>query len=143
MNSSAWKMPPLVLIAVIGLITLALWYGRAQEEINATPITCADLSGSCTARVAGRDISLGIVGKPIALKPFQLWLKAAGARKVTARFTMQGMNMGINLYILHADSAGVFRASVILPMCVSGRREWTLTVDIDGTRIAVPFVAGP
>jgi len=53
---------------------------------------------------------------------------------------MVDMNMGFNLYTLRPDSDGVFRAQVTLPACVSGRRDWVMTVDIDKTtRLAVPF----
>jgi len=53
---------------------------------------------------------------------------------------MVDMNMGFNLYTLRPDSDGVFRAKVTLPACVSGRRDWVMTVDIDkATRLAVPF----
>ena len=48
--------------------------------------------------------------------------------------------MGFNLYTLHADQEGVFRGRVTLPVCVSGRRDWVMTLDIDGRRVAIPFV---
>jgi len=73
------------------------------------------------------------------LQPFQVWVKAAGARKVQARFTMEGMDMGFNLYTLRADGDGVFRARVTLPICVSGRRDWVMAVEIDGAVVKVPF----
>jgi hypothetical protein len=59
---------------------------------------------------------------------------------VEARFTMEGMDMGFNQYVLRADKEGVFRARVTLPVCVTGSREWLMTLDLDGMRLAVPFV---
>ena len=70
---------------------------------------------------------------------FQVWVKAAGARKVQARFTMQGMDMGFNLYTLRTDGDGIFRARVILPVCVTGRRDWIMAVEIDDAVLNVPF----
>ena len=53
---------------------------------------------------------------------------------------MAGMDTGFNLYDLRPDSAGVLRARVTLPVCVTGRRDWILTLTIDGQQMAVPFV---
>jgi hypothetical protein len=99
-----------------------------------------DLAAGCLAQVGGRSLSLGTDGPVKPLKPFQVWVKAPGARRVEIHFTMEGMDMGFNLYTLRADSPDVFRTSVTLPVCVSGRRDWRMTLDIDGVRLAVPFV---
>jgi hypothetical protein len=53
---------------------------------------------------------------------------------------MEGMDMGFNLYTLRADNQGVYRANVTLPICVTGRRDWALILDVDKTRLNVPFV---
>ena len=48
--------------------------------------------------------------------------------------------MGLNVYTLRADRDGVFWARVILPTCISGRRDWLITVEIDHAfRLAAPF----
>ena len=48
--------------------------------------------------------------------------------------------MGLNVYTLRADGDGVFRARVILPICISGRRDWLITAEIDhALRLAAPF----
>lgn len=47
--------------------------------------------------------------------------------------------MGLNLYTLKADKDGVFRARVTLPACVTGRRDWLLTVEVDENRVVLPI----
>ena len=135
-----WAALPLL---IIGLAALVLWRGGDDTPGAAVTLTCPDPAAGCGTRLHGRAVSLGVNGPVQPLKPFQVWVKAAGARTVQARFTMQGMDMGFNLYTLRADNDGVFRARVTLPVCVSGRRDWTMAVAIDGSVIEVPFTAEP
>jgi len=135
----AWliRVWPLVLIALIALV---LWTNRAPVEAVVTQVSCATLSSGCSVQVDGREIILGMTGVTKPLAPFQIWVKAQGVRKAEARFVMEGMDMGFNLYTLRADNQGVFRANVTLPVCVTGRRDWAMILDVDKTRLSVPFV---
>lgn len=128
---------PLILMAMIGLI---VWLNAENQDKSSLAVACADLTAGCTARVAGREVGFGTNSPIQPLKAFQLWARAPGAKKVEARFTMEGMDMGFNLYTLRDDGEGVFRASATLPVCVTGRRDWRMTLDIDGVRLTVPFV---
>jgi hypothetical protein len=140
----AWlvRVWPLALTVLIGLVLWAdkkgVW--RASEEAKVTQVACANLASGCVAHVDGREVRFGMTGVPKPLTPFQVWVKADGARKAEVRFTMQGMEMGFNLYTLRADSQGVLRATVTLPVCVSGRRDWNMILDVDKSRLNVPFV---
>lgn len=137
MNRKAlWTALPLL---IIGLAALVLWHGSDNAPGVAVTLPCTDLATGCSTRLHGREVSIGLSGPVKPLRPFQVWVKAAGARTVQVRFTMQGMDMGFNLYTLRADDDGVFRAHVTLPICVSGRRDWTMAVEIDGNVINVPF----
>jgi hypothetical protein len=73
------------------------------------------------------------------MEPFELRVTAPGARRVSAEFQMVGMDMGFNRYDLRPTPDGEFASRVTLPVCVSGRRDWVLYLDIDGTRYALPF----
>lgn len=128
---------PLALLLAIGLV---LWLNRSPREGRATQVVCATLATGCSVQVDGREIRLGMNGVAKPLAPFEIWLKAVGVRKAEARFTMEGMDMGFNLYTLRPDGHGVFRAKVTLPICVTGRRDWNLILDVDKSRLNVPFV---
>ncbi len=52
---------------------------------------------------------------------------------------MVGMDMGFNRYDLRPTADGAWAAKVTLPVCVSGRRDWILYLDLDGSRYAIPF----
>ena len=139
MNTERWASRglPLVLIGMIGVV---VWLNAERQGQPPVVVACPGLSHGCSVELAGREVSLGSDGAIRTLKPFGLWVRAANANKVEARFTMEGMDMGFNLYALHPDQAGIFRATVTLPVCVTGRRDWHLTVDVDGHRLTVPFV---
>jgi hypothetical protein len=133
-----WLAPALVILLIAGVVTLGRF--TQPEERVAVAIQCPDPGTGCSANLDGRRVELGIVGELKVLSPFEVWLKAPGTDKVQASFTMQGMDMGFNLYTLHPDATGVFRARVTLPVCVSGRRDWVMTLHIDGQALTVPFV---
>ncbi len=127
-------MAALVLAAAAALLLLP-WGGGAPPQ----RVACQDLHQGCAMRLDGRELTVGVSGELRALQAFELWVRAAGARRVEARFDMVEMNMGFNLYTLRPDAEGVFRARVTLPVCVSGRRDWLMTLEVDGRRVEVPF----
>ncbi|MDP2832788.1 MAG: hypothetical protein Q8Q28_05745 [Pseudomonadota bacterium] len=128
---------PLLMVAITALV---LWREAETPPPVAVNLPCPTPAAGCTTRIGNRAITVGLADKIKTLQPFQVWVKASGADKVQASFAMVDMNMGFNLYTLRPDSDGVFRAKVTLPACVSGRRDWVMTVDIDKTtRLAVPF----
>lgn len=138
-KSHFYRLAPLAVLLLVGLVVY-LNQTREPEGGPPTRLECPDLAAGCTTQLAGRTVSVGIDGELKVLQPFQVWVRVGGARKVQATFTMEGMDMGFNLYTLRADKEGVFRGRVTLPVCVSGRRDWVMTLDIDGHRLAVPFV---
>jgi hypothetical protein len=138
-RSHFYRLAPLGILLAVAMV---VYLNQAREPVGGPPleIACPDLTAGCSARLDGQTISVGVEGELKALQPFQLWVRAEAVRKVQASFTMEGMDMGFNLYTLHADKEGVFRGRVTLPVCVSGRRDWVMTLDIDGRRVAIPFV---
>lgn len=139
MKSAQWvrRGLPLILLAMIGLV---VWLNADRQTTVPVNVTCPDLTAGCKVEVGGQNLRFGTDRRIKVLAPFELWADAPGARKVEARFTMEGMDMGFNLYTLRPDAQGMFRASVTLPVCVSGRRDWNLILEIDGQRFNAPFV---
>ncbi len=137
--NNKWLALALLLIAIA---TLASWRGAKPEAPRpaAVNLPCPSPAVGCALQIGKRALRVGLSGTLKPLKPFQVWVSAPGAGEVKASFTMVGMNMGFNHYTLRPDSAGVFRAQVTLPACISGRRDWVMTLDIDNTtRLAMPF----
>jgi hypothetical protein len=73
------------------------------------------------------------------MEAFGLKVTVPGATKISAEFHMVGMDMGFNRYDLRPAGNGTFAARITLPVCVSGRRDWVLYVEVDGQRYALPF----
>ena len=148
MTRPAWlRLWPLGLITLVGLVLWGdqngLW--RSSEAEKHVPVNCSTLTqpGCCSVNVDGREIRFGMLGEPKPLAPFQIWLTlpdSTETQKAEARFTMEGMDMGFNLYTLRPDDQGVLRATVTLPICVTGRGDWYMILDVANFSIKVPFV---
>lgn len=54
---------------------------------------------------------------------------------------MVDMDMGVNRYRLEPAGAGVWQANVVLPVCVAGRSNWIMTLEVDDVKVRVPFTA--
>lgn len=130
-------MLPLLLAAALVAIAMAgYWLKRPAE---AMAVACADPLAGC--RFSHRDAmaSVRFSAQPTALEAFKLNVSAAGANRISAEFQMVGMDMGFNRYDLRPSADGAWAAKVTLPVCVSGRRDWILYLDLDGSRYAIPF----
>lgn len=146
MKRSIW--PGIWPLGLMLLTALVLWaeiggYWRGTEAVKVVTVRCPDLANGCAVDVDGRQILFGTTGEPKPLAPFQVWVTTKGSapmQKAEARFTMEGMDMGFNLYTLRADAQGVLRANVTLPICVTGRRDWNMILDVENLRLSVPFV---
>jgi hypothetical protein len=138
LNFPRWLAPALVIVLIAGVVGVSRFMRPA--ETPAVPIVCTNPQAGCRAVLDSREVELGMTGALKVLSPIQVWLKAPGARSVEASFTMEGMDMGFNLYTLRPDADGVFRAKVTLPVCVTGRRDWLMTLTVDGRALVLPFV---
>jgi hypothetical protein len=137
------RLWPLALIVLIGLV---LWaehnaFWRDTETARGVRVDCETLASGCSLLDDGREIRFGMQGEVKPLAPFDIWVAGVAAvNKAEARFTMEGMDMGFNLYTLRPDAQGVLRAKVTLPICVTGRRDWNMILELDNLRLIIPFV---
>lgn len=127
-------------VLLLGLVGLVVWWSPARHGPGAAPILqCADLQRGCRTDLAGSSVYVALHGALKPLQPFEVRVEAAAARSVEARFHMEDMDMGFNLYVLRPVAPGVFQARVTLPVCVTGRRDWIMYLNVDGQTLAVPF----
>jgi hypothetical protein len=128
--------PLLLVVALVAVAVAGYWLKRPAEAIA---LQCADPLAGCSFQHRGAPASVRFLAQPIALEAFGLSVSAPNAHKISAEFQMVGMDMGFNRYDLRAAPPGEFSALIRLPICVSGRRDWMLYLDLDGTRYALPF----
>jgi hypothetical protein len=130
-------MLPLLLAAALVAIAMAgYWLKRPAE---AMAVACADPLAGCSFSHRDAMASVRFSAQPTALEAFELIVRAAGANRISAEFQMVGMDMGFSRYDLRPTADGAWAAKVTLPVCVSGRRDWVLYLDLDGSRYAIPF----
>jgi len=128
---------PLLLVVALAAIAVAGYWLKRPAEALAVP--CADPLAGCAFSHQGTTVSVRFSSQPAPLEAFELRVTAPVATRISAEFQMVGMDMGFNRYDLRPAGGGAFASRVTLPVCVSGRRDWTLTLDLDGSRYALPF----
>lgn len=128
--------PMLLVVALLGIAVAGWWLKRPAEAVA---VACADPLVGCSFSHRGTPASVRLSTQPAPMEAFEVHVSAPGATRVSAEFQMVGMDMGFNRYDLKPAGANAFAARVTLPVCVSGRRDWQLYLDVDGTRYAVPF----
>ena len=129
-------LPLLLAVVLVAIAVAGYWLNRPAAS---QAVACTDPLAGCSFSHHGTTVTVRFSTAPAPLRAFELGVSAPGATRVSAEFQMNGMEMGFNRYDLHRAGDGAFAASVTLPVCVSGRRDWTLFLDIDGTHYALPF----
>lgn len=149
-----------VLIDIAGVLALAcvavILYklapslaGRSASSTSAAPAALVDCDLNARACAAdlpdGGHVELAITPRPIPLvRPLTVSARLTGseAERVDIEFSGVAMDMGQNRVELVAAGGGVYRASAMLPICVSGRMDWraTLRLRSGGRERALAFV---
>lgn len=128
-------LPLLVAFGVLAIAVAGWWLKRPADALS---VACPDPVVGCHFIHGGIPAHVQFSAVPVPLEGFELALRAPGVRHAHAEFQMVGMDMGFNRYDLRPQQAG-FQARITLPVCVSGRRDWMLYLELDGTRYAMPF----
>lgn len=131
----AVAVPLLLVIALVAIAVAGWWLKRPAEAIA---VNCPDPLAGCAFSHRGAPARVRFSMQPLPLEAFELTVTAPQATKISAEFQMVGMDMGFNRHDLR-PAGGAFISSVTLPVCVSGRHDWMLYLDLDGTRYALPF----
>lgn len=136
------KYWPFLILLLPLLLALALPRFIGREAGGPVPVAqCPDPVQGCRVPFRGGVAEVRFLSSPVPLEPFDLVVKASGAERVSADFAMQGMDMGPNRYALQRSADGAWRGRIVLPVCVSGTSNWMVTLELDGARAQIPFVA--
>jgi hypothetical protein len=129
-------VPLLVAVALVAIAVAGYWLKRPPAAVA---VACADPLAGCAFTHHGAAASVRFSSQPAPMEAFGVQVAAPGAARVSAEFQMVGMDMGFNRYDLRPAGDGIFAARVTLPVCVSGRRDWKLFLEVDGARYELPF----
>jgi hypothetical protein len=136
-------------IILLGLVLLAFIFWKHASPVaseKAESIACTDITQSC----GNAEFSVQFKEAPQVMKPFHLELNGehiqnVRIREIHASFAMKGMEMGFNRYQLIKVGQAEWKAEVTLPVCVQGRSDWEILLELDTEkgkqRFVVPFSA--
>ena len=130
----------LLFLSVAGLMLYQI-FSKSLEVHVPQLHHCADLMQGCNVQLDGNVLEVKFSEQPNALHPFEVVVKVNGARQLSTSFAMVGMAMGDNQYNFSSAGENKWVARVILPVCVTGRRDWIMTLHLDATEIQIPFTA--
>lgn len=122
------------------LLALALPRLIDRNADKAVLVQCANPVAGCVVPVGGRQAEVRFLSSPVPLQAFELVAKISDAKSVSADFSMQGMDMGPNRYMLQPVTKDEWRGRAILPVCVSGVSNWVLLLELDdGAKAQMQF----
>lgn len=124
--------------AVVSIALVAIVYAYSTKQAPRQPIDC-DLAAGCSFELRGGRVAVKTDAVPAAARPFRLEVVAPQANSVKAQFEMSGMSMATPVYALVRVANG-WRSEVVLPLCVSGRSDWMLRLEIDQETVSIPVV---
>ncbi len=124
----------LVLLALV--VAAAAWWARQREAAPGGVLLpapgCEPRGRACETAGEGVRISLELPPRVPYLARFPVTVRVGGLGAVTGvrvRFIMEGMDMGVQPVALRRAAAGTWHGTAVLPVCASGRRDWTAEVE--------------
>lgn len=113
-------------VIVAAVLAYVVLQHKPGEDDARQVLACGDLHQGCSLP----GLKVQALQLPSAMHAFTVQVEVADASKVEARFEMRDMAMGLNHYRFLAKSPGLWQASVILPVCIDGRSDWTMLLDV-------------
>ena len=136
-----------ILFGLLVLIAATIFFfeqKKKQESEKVELVACADIAHSC----GNTKFSVRFKEVPQVMKPLNLIFSSIGPEQIQnihANFAMKGMEMGFNRYQLIKVGQHTWQAEVTLPVCVQGRSDWEMLIEMDAEegkqRFLVPFLA--
>ena len=127
-----------IVLLVAGIYLQNLYKHDSGTAITLSVIESCDLGRqSCTAKLKNKSVTLTLQQPVRYLQKIELMLVVDGFEtgeitKVLVDFSMPGMQMGINRFTLkRANIETVWQGMAIIPVCVSGRKDWQVKLYID------------
>jgi hypothetical protein len=131
-----YALPAILIGVLFGGGAYQIWQRSQTQTVT---VNCANPIQGCQFQLGQQQVHVNFIDTPSGLHPFTVRVNVADAKVIYAYFTMPDMEMGYNRYRLISSSPQLWQARVVLPVCVTGRRDWILTLDIDGKTFAIPF----
>ena len=107
--------------------------GRTESETLPVASDCDPQRKPCLAGGASQGLTLSFPESARLMQPFPIEVQFHGmtGSSVTVDFQMRGMDMGVNRLRLEPAGAGLWRGTVVLPICSTGRADWLALVEAE------------
>jgi hypothetical protein len=137
-----WSSGSLLLLLVLGALSRMFYpwvydghVGANQTVMLAAETQCNPGGKACTAYGQDLTVTLELEDGVRPLKAFTVSVTLAGSRtkqvsQMAVRFTMVGMNMGVNRFTLGRVTNELWQGWAMLPVCSTGRQDWRTTVEV-------------
>lgn len=104
------------------------WTGQSEADVT---LSCQNLDAGCSFLIGTETYQIKSDSTLEAGKPFKLELsgKISSARAI---WRMTNMDMGPNNYTLTPTTTGTWQATVTLPPCPHGGKDWQLHMEVNG-----------
>lgn len=144
-GTSMKKISTILVTLIVIVAAVFLWQqNKKQRDEKTEVLDCVDIVQSC----GNSKFTVRFKESPQVMKPLHLALASIGAEHIQnahANFAMKGMEMGLNRYQLVKTGPDEWQAEVTLPVCVQGRSNWEMLIEMQtegGTqRFLMPFSA--
>lgn len=151
-----WLSGSLLLLLVLGALGRMFyswvydWPVAANQTVVLTGDPSCNPSGkACTAYGQDLTVTLELEDGVRPLQVFTMHVALAGPKieqvsRVAVRFTMVGMDMGVNRFMLARVANELWRGQAMLPVCSTGRQDWYATVEVSADQlytVTFPFLS--
>lgn len=137
----------MILFSLLVVMLAAVFFFEQKKRLGDEKtelVACVDIMQSC----GNAAFSVRFKEAPQVMKPLNLEFVSTAPKEiqnVRASFAMKGMEMGFNRYQLIKAGQNEWQAEVTLPVCVQGRSDWEMLIEIEAEegkqRFLVPFSA--
>jgi len=146
----------LIVLFLVGLAgswlypRLSVWH--EDKPLNPTVILngepdCDPAKKICVAHNEEISLSLSLQGPVRVLTPFAVTVRLdesaawSSTNHIAVTFSMVGMTMGLNRFMLKQQDPRTWQGQAMLPVCSSGRTDWRILVEVAGDQqYATEFV---
>jgi len=125
-----------VLFVLIALIFIWQNNQSSVEQQVISKIICQPTMSNCLSPVGDGKLQWSVEKSIQYLKPFMNKIELTNiqekdVQQISIEFVMQGMQMAVNRSIFTKQTSGLWQAQSVLPICVSGRKDWLAIVRVE------------
>ena len=127
----------IVVLIVIMMLTFILKNNEVSvEKLTTSKVICQPTMSNCLSPIGDGKLQWSVEQSIQYLKPFMNKIELTNiqvrdVQQISIEFVMQGMQMAVNRSIFKRQASGLWQAQSVLPICVSGRKDWQAIIRVE------------